>query len=70
MMARLILTAVFAVEVVAIAIIAAQNGTPVSVSFLFFQSVSIPLGVMLAFYAAAGLIGTALFLYLWKLADQ
>lgn len=69
-MARLILTAVFAVGVAAIAIVAAQNGAPVSVNFLFFQSVAIPFGVTLAFYAAAGLIGTALFLYLWELAGR
>lgn len=69
-MARLILTTVFAIGIAAIAIIAAQNGTPVTVNFLFFQSVAVPFGVMLAFYAAAGLIGSALFLYLWELAGK
>jgi uncharacterized integral membrane protein len=41
----------------AIAIISVQNYTPVSVNFLTFQSIQIPIGIVLGFSAAAGVIG-------------
>ena len=44
-----------------IAIIAIQNATPVSLTFLFFQSISIPIGLIIAFSVAIGLIVAALF---------
>lgn len=47
--------------VCAIAIIAIQNATPVSLTFLFFQSISIPIGLIIAFSVAIGLIVAALF---------
>ena len=47
--------------VCAIAIIAIQNATPVSLTFLFFQSISIPIGLIIAFSIAIGLIVAALF---------
>ena len=52
----------------AIAVIAAQNGTPVAVKFLIFQSVPLPLGLMLAIGAIVGVVGTALTLWLWAWA--
>lgn len=45
----------------AIAIIAIQNATPVSLTFLFFQSISIPIGLIIAFSVTIGLIIAALF---------
>lgn len=45
----------------AIAIIAIQNATPVSLTFLFFESISIPIGLIIAFSVAIGLIIAALF---------
>ncbi len=42
------------------AIIAIQNATPVSLQFLGARSVEIPLGLVLAFSAAIGMVGTAL----------
>jgi uncharacterized integral membrane protein len=51
-----------AVWVVAIAIIAVQNATPVSIRLFNLQSIEIPLGVLLAFCAAGGMLGTALVL--------
>ena len=47
--------------VCAIAIIAIQNATPVSLTFLFFQSISIPIGLIIAFSVGVGLIVAALF---------
>ena len=51
-----------AVWVVAIAIIAVQNATPVSIRLLNLQSIEIPFGVLLAFCAAGGMLGAALVL--------
>ncbi|PSR16635.1 hypothetical protein C8255_16765 [filamentous cyanobacterium CCP3] len=61
-MIRLILALVPAIWVVAIAIIAVQNATPVSFRLLNLQSIEIPFGVLLAFCAAAGMLLAALVL--------
>jgi uncharacterized integral membrane protein len=61
-MIRFALAVIPAVWVVAIAIIAVQNATPVSVRLLNLQSIEIPFGVLLAFCAAGGMLGTALLL--------
>jgi uncharacterized integral membrane protein len=45
----------------AIAIVAVQNATPISLRFLFFESVQLPGGLILAFSVALGLLGGALF---------
>jgi uncharacterized integral membrane protein len=44
----------------AAAILAVQNFTPVSFKFLTIQSIEIPFGVMLAFSAGLGAIGTTI----------
>ncbi|MEH2179877.1 LapA family protein [Nostoc sp.] len=59
---------VVAVWVIAIAIISVQNATPVSLKFLTFQSIQIPMGLVLAFSAVVGLISMALLQPLWGLA--
>ncbi|MEH1932839.1 MAG: LapA family protein [Nostoc sp.] len=59
---------VVAVWVIAIAIISVQNATPVSLKFLTFQSIQIPMGLVMAFSAGIGLIGMALLQPLWGLA--
>ncbi|MEH2281954.1 MAG: LapA family protein [Nostoc sp.] len=59
---------VVAVWVIAIAIISVQNATPVSLKFLTFQSIQIPMGLVMAFSAVVGLIGMALLQPLWGLA--
>lgn len=46
--------------VVVIAILSVQNATPVSLKFLTFQSVQIPVGLVLAFSVGLGIIGTGL----------
>ncbi|PSN11987.1 hypothetical protein C7293_22040 [filamentous cyanobacterium CCT1] len=61
-MIRLLLALVPAIWVVAIAIIAVQNATPVSFRLLNLQSIEIPFGVLLAFCAAAGMLLAALVL--------
>jgi|AGSF01.1.fsa_nt_gi Protein of unknown function (DUF1049). len=45
----------------AIAIVAVQNATPISLRFLFFESVQLPVAVILAFSVVLGLLGGALF---------
>lgn len=44
----------------AIAILAIQNFSPVSLRFLGFQSIEIPIGLVLAFSVSIGLLGTAI----------
>ncbi|MBD2233812.1 lipopolysaccharide assembly protein LapA domain-containing protein [Phormidium tenue] len=61
-MIRLVLALVPAVWVIAIAIIAVQNATPVSFRLLNLQSIEIPFGVLLAFCVAAGMLAAALVL--------
>lgn len=61
-MIRLVLALVPAVWVIAIAIIAVQNATPVSIRLVTLQSVEIPFGVLLAFCAAAGMVASVLVL--------
>ncbi|MBW4615722.1 MAG: LapA family protein [Desmonostoc vinosum HA7617-LM4] len=68
--ANLLISVVLAIWVVAIAIISVQNATPVSLKFLTFQSVQIPVGLVLAFSAGAGVIGMALLQPLWSLAGS
>lgn len=61
-MIRVLVALVPALWVVAIAIIAVQNATPVSFQLLTLQSIEIPFGVLLAFCAAAGMLLAALVL--------
>jgi uncharacterized integral membrane protein len=61
-MIRLVFAVVAAVWVVAIAIIAVQNATPVSFRLITLQSIEMPFGVLLAFCAAAGIVATDLVL--------
>ncbi len=49
----------------AIALIAIQNVQSVSLRFLIFQSVQLPFGLALAWSVAVGMIGMALFLWIW-----
>ncbi|WOD38368.1 lipopolysaccharide assembly protein LapA domain-containing protein [Nodosilinea sp. E11] len=61
-MIRLALALVPAVWVIAIAIIAVQNATPVSIRLLNLQSIELPFGVLLAFCVAGGMLAAALLL--------
>lgn len=44
----------------AIAVLAIQNFSPVSLRFLGFQSIEVPVGLVLAFSVGLGLLGTAI----------
>ncbi|MBD2345089.1 LapA family protein [Anabaena subtropica] len=61
---------VIAIWVVAIAIISVQNATPVSLKFLIFQSVQIPVGLVLAFSSGIGLMAMAVLQPLWGIAGS
>jgi uncharacterized integral membrane protein len=58
---------ILAVWLVTIAIISVQNATPVTLSFLFWHSIQIPMGLVMAFSAAIGLLLVALLQALWLL---
>lgn len=66
-LASLLTSLVLAIWVVAIAIISVQNATPVALSFLTFRTIQIPIGLVLAFSAGIGIVGTAMILPLWSL---
>ena len=69
-LANLLTSLVVAVWVVAIAIVSIQNATPVSLSFLNYRSIELPVGLVLAFSSAVGIIGMALILPLLGLASS
>lgn len=69
-LANLLTSIIVAVWVVAIAILSVQNATPVSLRFLNFQSIQLPMGLVLAFSAGVGLIAVALILPLWVAGSQ
>jgi uncharacterized integral membrane protein len=51
----------------AIALLSVQNATPVTLRFLWFQSVELPMGIVLAGAAIAGLMLIVLIQSLWRL---
>ena len=55
-MQKFLLVVIPAVWIVAIAILSVQNATPVAVQFLGLKSVELPLGVVLSFCAAGGML--------------
>lgn len=59
---------VLAIFVSAIAIISVQNATAYSLKFLLFQSVPLPVGVMLGFTVAVGVIVGAIAQPLWSIS--
>jgi uncharacterized integral membrane protein len=67
-MTQFLISLVVAIWVSAIALLAIQNATPVSLQFLNIQSVEIPLGLVMAFSASIGMIGAALSLGIWRSA--
>lgn len=56
----LLISLIAAMWVGAIAILSVQNFTPVTLSLLAFQSVEIPLGLVLAFSVGVGMVGMAI----------
>ncbi len=67
-LASVLTSLIVAIWVVAISILSVQNYTPVSLKFLTFQSIQIPIGIVLAFSAGAGVIGMAFLQPLWSLS--
>ncbi|PZO12981.1 MAG: DUF1049 domain-containing protein [Leptolyngbya foveolarum] len=64
-MVKFLVVVIPAVLVMAIAILSAQNGTPVSVAFLNGETTPLPLGLLMAFALGVGMIGTAILLSLF-----
>lgn len=61
-MVKLIVSLVLAGWVSAIALLSVQNAAPISLRFLVFQSVQLPIGLLLGFSASLGMVGAALIL--------
>ncbi len=66
--ANLLTSLILAAWIGAIAILAIQNFTPVSLKFLAFESIQLPVGIVLAFSVGIGVIGGAIAPVLWQLA--
>ena len=64
-MVKFLVVVISAILIAAIAILSAQNGTPVSIAFLNGETTPLPLGLLLAFSLGAGMIGTAILLSLF-----
>lgn len=58
--ANLLASLIVVIWILAIAILSVQNATPVSLKFLGFESIQLPVGVVLAFCAGAGVVGGAI----------
>ncbi len=56
----LLAAVLIAVWIGAIAVLSVQNFSPVRLRFLMLQSVEMPLGLVLAFSVAAGMVGAAI----------
>jgi uncharacterized integral membrane protein len=69
-MSNLITSIIVAFWVSAIALISVQNATSVTLRFLQFQSISLPLGVVLSFCVASGMVGTAIVLLIGRSSGQ
>ena len=54
--ARLLNSLILAITVVAIAIFSIQNIQDVSLKFLTFESITLPIGVLLTFFVGVGMI--------------
>jgi uncharacterized integral membrane protein len=59
-LASLLTALILTVWIIAIALISVQNAAPVSLRFLNFQLIEMPFGLVLAFSAGIGVLGTAI----------
>ncbi len=59
--AQMVIALVMATWIALITIFAVQNVTPVSLTFLMFESIQLPVGVLLSFCLSGGLILGSLF---------
>lgn len=69
-MTRFLTSIIVAIWISAIALIAIQNATPISLQFLGLRTVEIPIGLVLAFSASLGMIGTTVVLGVWQAARR
>ena len=68
--ANLLTSLIIAGWIGAIAILSIQNFTPVSIKFLSFETIQIPVGIILAFSVAVGVIGGAIAPIIWQIAGR
>ena len=68
-MVTLLICLILAGWTAAIAIFSVQNATAVSIQFLFFRSIELPLGIVLAFGMGIGLFSVAILQLFWKLTN-
>ncbi|HEY9726285.1 MAG TPA: LapA family protein [Chroococcales cyanobacterium] len=66
--ANLLTSLVLATWIGAIALLAIQNVTPVSLRFLNYETIQIPMGIVLAFSVGIGAIVGAIAPVVWRLA--
>ncbi|MGY6529194.1 MAG: lipopolysaccharide assembly protein LapA domain-containing protein [Cyanobacterium sp.] len=57
---NLIITFIISFWIIILPIFAIQNVAPISLTFFGFQSISIPLGILVSFSVSSGFIGGAL----------
>jgi len=69
-LANLLTSLIVASWVVAIAILSVQNATLVSLKFLNYESIQVPVGLVLALSAGVGIVTMALTQPLWSLAGS
>jgi len=69
-LANLLTSLIVAGWIAAIAILSVQNATPVSLKFLNFESIQVPMGLVLAFSACIGIIAMSLLQPFWRLAGS
>lgn len=67
-MINLLICSILSLWISAIAILSVQNVAPVSLQFLVFRSIDLPVGVVLALSVSIGLLGVAIAQPLWRLA--
>ncbi len=58
-MAQFLTTLIVAGWVGAIALISVQNAAPISLQFLFFETIQLPIGLVLGLSTVAGMVGAA-----------
>jgi uncharacterized integral membrane protein len=68
--ANLLTSLVLAAWIGAIAILSIQNITSVSLKFLAFETIQLPVGVVLAFSVGVGAVGGAIAPSLWQSAGR
>jgi len=63
---HLLFSLLFSLGIVMVAVLSVQNATAVSIHFLAWRFVPLPVGIVLAFAMGAGLLGGAIATALWS----